>query len=184
MYKRELSKKEKLSLNKKYQKYFKKTGGGFITTNRKLRLFGLKKSSEGTPDADFWLKLKESARGSIVGLQLISDLGHTDQLKEIFGPIHITKNLKNDLSDPSNQISLSSLIETILSTKHEKNEDDLWKSLLAKDIMEKCFDYIKENKILMTKSHLNLIEQMQDLINAIVSVSVQVPVENRESVKF
>ena len=86
--------------------------------------------------------------------------------------------------NPSNQISLSSLIGTILSTKHEKNEDDLWKSLLAKDIMEKCFDYIKENKILMTKSHLNLIEQMQDLINAIVSVSVQIPIENRESVKF
>ncbi len=38
--------------------------------------------------------------------------------------------------------------------------------------------------ILMTKSHMRLIEEIRDLVDAIVSVSVQVPVDKRGAVKF
>lgn len=184
-HRRELTDNQKKSLLIKYQEHLQHSRGGFLTTNKRKRLLGTKRGDEGTPDADFWYKLKQSARDSIVDLQMICDVANRDQIKEIFQFIPITESVKKGKTvDPESLVSIDGLIWSVLLVKKSKNDDDVWKALLVKDIMEKCLNYIMLSGILMTKSHQRLIEEMRDLMDAIVSVSVQVPIEKRDAVQF
>lgn len=184
MYRRELNKNEKTSYQNKYREYLAKSRGGFLTKNQKMRALELKHGDEGTIESDFWYRIKQSSRGSLVDLQMICDIANENQIKDIFGDFILIKKYKKNESIPKNErISLDSIIETILSRKSDKH-DDLWKAIMTRDIMEKCLDYTKESGLLMTKSHLRLIDEIKDLMNAIVSVAVQVPVTNRKVVQF
>jgi len=183
MYRRHLSKNELKLIDEKYSNY--KSRGGFLTSNQKLRLRGKKKGDEGTTEADFWYRLKKSARGSIVDLQMICDIGDEEQIKEIFQKIPLKKVSKNESLKESQLVSFDQLIASILvSDWRNKDKDDLWKSLLVRDIMSSCLNYTITSGILMTKSHMRLVEEVRDLVDAIVSVSVQVPKDKREAIQF
>src|SRR3989344_2576856 len=141
MYRRQLSKTELKSIQEKYGNY--KSRGGFLTSNQKLKLLCKKKGEEGTTEADFWYRLKKSSRGSIVDLQMICDIADEEQIKEIFQKIPLKKVSKNEPLKESQLVSFDQLIASILvSDWRNKDRDDLWKSLLVRDIMTTCLNYI------------------------------------------
>ena len=185
MYRRYNTQNELKPYQKKYKEYLKRSRGGFLSKNQKLRLLGLKKGDEGTPEADFWYRLKRSAKGSLVDLQMIFDLADDDQKREIFQMIPLVKKQKNQGLSDNEYITFANLISNVLVTDWRQKESyDVWKAFVVKDLMNSCLNYITTSGILMTKSHMRLIDEMRDLIDAIVGVASQVPVKNRKAVKF
>lgn len=184
MYRRYKTQNELKPYQKKYKEYLKRSRGGFLTKNQKMRLLGLKHGDEGTPEADFWYRLKQSAKGSLVDLQMIFDLADDDQSSEIFQRIPLVKKGKNQALSDDEFITFANLICTVLVTDWRKESYDIWKAFLVNDLMNNCLNFIATSGILMTKSHMRLIDEMRDLIDAIVGVASQVPVKNRRGVKF
>lgn len=183
MYRRELSPNELKSVRLKYHQYIENARGGFLTKNQKLRLLKLKHGEEGTTEADFWYRLKQSAKGAIADLQMICDIADDEQIKEIFQKIPLHKVIKNETIKDADLISIDKLIASVLvSNWRNKNKDDLWKAILVHYLMESCLNYTITSGLLMTKSHVRLIEEMRDLVKAIVGVAIQVPKDRREGV--
>ena len=183
MYRRELSPNELKSVRLKYDKYIENARGGFLTKNQKLRLLKLKHGEEGTTEADFWYRLKQSAKGAIADLQMIFDIADDEQIKEIFHKIPLSKVKKKEIITDADLVSIDRLIASVLvSDWKNKNKDDLWKAILVDYIMESCLNYIITTGILMTQSHMRLIEEMRDLVKAIVGVAIQVPKDRRDGV--
>lgn len=185
-YRRKLSKNSKLSLQKKYADHLKFSRGGFLSTNRRKRLLELKLGEKSTPEADFWYKIKRYARDAIVDLQMICETANDNQIKEIFQSFPIKKTKKpNEPVDWSLFVSISTVLNSVLVFDwRSKETGDLWQTFLLKDIMNECLNYISLNGILMTKSHQRLIEEMRDLIDAIVGASSDLSPDQRRGVKF
>jgi hypothetical protein len=184
-YRRELTPDQKESLRVKYRDYLQYSRGGFLTTNKRKRLLEIKKGDEGTPEADFWYKLKQSARDSIVDLQMICDIADNEQIKEIFQRIPIKKIEKNVPIKNEDFVSLPRLISSVLVTNwRSEKKDDLWKALLVKELINACLNYIETSGILMTKAHMRLIDEIRDLVNAVIGVAIELPPDRRRGYVF
>ncbi len=82
-YLRELNEIERKWLKTYYESHLYKKG--FLSQNQKKRLLGIKRKERGTPDSDFWYKIKHHVQNSILDLKMISDVASEKQLQEIFG---------------------------------------------------------------------------------------------------
>lgn len=82
-YLRELNETERKWLKTYYESHLHRKG--FLSPNQKKRLLGIKRKERGTPDSDFWYKIKHHVQNSIIDLKMISDVASEKQLQEIFG---------------------------------------------------------------------------------------------------
>jgi hypothetical protein len=83
LYTRELNDTERKWLKTYYEQHLHRKG--FLTAKQKKRLLGLKRRERGTPDSDFWYKLKHRVQNVVVDLKLICDVASERQLQEMFG---------------------------------------------------------------------------------------------------
>ncbi|CUR52045.1 protein of unknown function [Nitrosotalea devaniterrae] len=111
-YSRELTPKELENLKKRYSNHLKSAHGGFLTDKQRKRLLGMKKKEQGTPDSDFWWRIRESTHDAIIDMKMICDIANEKELQEIFG----TKQIKKQPNDkyPITEV-LSSLLPSMLS---------------------------------------------------------------------
>jgi len=110
-YSRELSPEQLEELKNRYSEHLKSSHGGFLSDKQRKRLLGLKKKEEGTPDSDFWWRIKGSTRDAIMDMKLICDIASEKELQEIFG----TKNSKQSKDVYPITEVLSSLLPSTIS---------------------------------------------------------------------
>lgn len=68
-----------------YSEHLKSSHGGFLSDKQRKRLLRMKKKERETPDSDFWWRIKESTRDTMMDMKLICDVASEQQLQEIFG---------------------------------------------------------------------------------------------------
>ena len=139
---------------------------GFLTKKQKLRLLKLRKKERWTPDADFWYRIKHSARYSIFDLELISKIADESQLKEIFEPLK-----KADYANMDKGIykrtDLRFLIEAIFSSHSpEKSHSDDWRFKLALDMVKIGIGYFQNMPAFQSNLHKRLFGDVIDTLDA------------------
>ena len=214
LYWRQLPPKEWETLKTLYKNHVEINRGGLTSKKFRKRLLGLtkenvaagikskNKENEGgeSKDSQFWYLIKESVRYALNDLRLVSETANHKQMKEMFQVTpyvlteefrksskqrkDITKEEQKYLKDQNLYTSFDVLLNSILNTPTPKDEDDLWKSLLVNEIMKVCLAHLKKTGVLMTKSHLRLIDEIEDLVDAIVGISVQISHEDRRRIKL
>lgn len=172
-YWRPLKHVEKQELLEKYNKHLKESYGGYLSVKRRKRLLRLTHKEKLTRDSDFWSKLRLATLDTLVDLQLVCEVSSQNQLKEMF-------RVKED------HTSLNDIIHyVLLRSDAEQEYDDLWKMMFIKSIMSECLQYLEtSSSFVMTTSHKRLIDEMKDLINALIGLSVIMPKGERENIKF
>src|SRR5690348_992672 len=111
-YSRELTPKQVEDLRNRYSEHLKRARGGFLTDKQRKRLLGLKKKEKGTPDADFWWRIKGSTRDALIDLKLICDISNEKELQKVFGIQHAESRSKDTF--PITEL-LSSLLPSMRS---------------------------------------------------------------------
>ena len=152
--------------------------GGIFRPDKRRKLIGLKKKNpkeieEGT--ADFWYDVRNSVKHGLTDLQLVSEVAHPEQLKEMFSLIPFGY-WRKDIS----KTDLPKLIRTILSSQPrsrvvkrkgmlmpvENEEDDIWLAHLAYEIVIECFRFFNEHNLVTSKVHERLIDETEDMLNS------------------
>ena len=185
LYRRELSENDKTSLKKKFKNHIENSRNSCLTKNQRLRLLEIKKKEHGTTESDFWYRLKKDAKNAIVDLQMICNVADDEQIKEIFQHIPLKKIEKNVPIKDEDLVSLDRLISSILVTNwRSEKKDDLWKALLVKELINACLNYIVTSGILMTKSHMRLVDEIRDLVNAVIGIAIELSPDRRRGYVF
>lgn len=171
-YSRELSSKEMDNLRKRYSEHLKSSLGGFLSDKQRKRLLGLKKKEQGTPDSDFWWRIKQSTHDAIIDMKMICDIASEKELQEIFG----TKQIRKQPNDkyPITEV-LSSLLPPMLSEDILKERVDQTKSAIASakidldhnknrpDEVKRLSDWIKNWEPILSEQIKELPEEIAKL---------------------
>ena len=138
---------------------------GFLTPNQKQRLLKLKKKEHRTPDADFWFRIKNSAKFAIMDLQLISRIADESQLREIFEPF-TTEDYNEHKKGNYTRTQIRDLIESVY-TSHmpEKSNRDDWRFKLALDMVTSGIGYFRNMPSFQSKLHTRLFEDVLDVLD-------------------
>ncbi len=188
IYWRPLERGQKNIILEKYSRLRKVSGRGIFSPTRRERLLTRTKKRDQITNKQLWSEVRAQTRDSLVDLELLSDVMSFQQAKEMFQITPFISSRKNKDRKSSKPIlsSIPDVIRNILSTpKSQNDQNDLWKTLLVKEIIECGLDYLQNNSdFIMTKSHKRLIEEVKDLVDAIVGISIIVPIEERQRIKF
>ncbi len=173
---------------KKYSRLRTVSGRGIFSTSRRERILTRTKSRDQITNKQLWFDVRAQIRDSLVDLELLCDVVSFQQAKEMFQTTPFVSSRKNKDRESSKPLlsSLSNILNQILNIpKSSKDQNDLWKTLLVKEIINECLTYLTHNAdFIMTKSHIRLLDEMRDLVDATVGISVIVPVEERVKIKF
>lgn len=176
-YRRQLDKSKLKYIVSKYKNHSGDEGGIFRPEKRR-KLIGLKKKNpkqveEGT--ADFWYDVRTSVKHGLIDLQLISEVAHPEQLKEMFSEIPY-----GDWNKDIAKTDLPKLIRSILGSqpwrtvRYKKgvpqpiynNENDSWLAFLAYHIVHECFEFFKDHQLITSNAHMRLVDEVDDLLNS------------------
>lgn len=188
IYWRPLERGQKNIILEKYSRLRKVSGRGIFSPTRRERLLTRTKKRDQITNKQLWSEVRAQTRDSLVDLELLSDVMSFQQAKEMFQITPFISSRKNKDRKSSKPLlsSIPDVIRNILSTpKSQNDQNDLWKTLLVKEIIECGLEYLQNNSdFIMTKSHKRLIEEVKDLVDAIVGISIIVPIEERQRIKF
>lgn len=169
-YLRELNETERKWLKTYYESHLPRKG--FLTPNQKKRLLGIKRRERGTPDSDFWYKMKRRVQNVIIDLQMISDVTSEMQLEEIFGE-KISRPKGEDVYPMT--LVLSSLLPSMLSAeilKESVNQSrrslesakiDLINQKNRPDEVKRLEEWIKANEPRLKQQEKELQPQIEKL---------------------
>ncbi|MCH7647397.1 MAG: hypothetical protein IIA83_02160 [Thaumarchaeota archaeon] len=145
---------------------------GFLTKLQKERLLKIKKKERKTLDADFWYRIKHSAKYAIFDLELISKIADESQLQEIFEPF-TSKDYNEQKKGNYYRTSLRNMIESIF-TSHipEKSNRNNWRFKIALEMVTIGIGYVRNMPSFQSKLHTRLFEDVLDVLD-----------ENRDSGK-
>ncbi len=188
LYWRPLESSQKSIILKKYSRLRTVSGRGIFSTSRRERILTRTKSRDQITNKQLWFDVRAQIRDSLVDLELLCDVVSFQQAKEMFQTTPFVSSRKNKDRESSKPLlsSLPNILNQILNIpKSSKDQNDLWKTLLVKEIINECLTYLTHNAdFIMTKSHIRLLDEMRDLVDATVGISVIVPVEERAKIKF
>jgi len=166
-YSRDLDTKELETLRKKYSTHLKKSKGGILSDKQRKRLLGYKKKEHGTPDSDFWWKIKHSIQDSIMDIQLICDIASEEELKDIFG----TKPTASD-DYPITKVLLSLLPESRTFRMKPKEIEKLqkeqeWRKVILNEIVLESLYWYFHSGLFETDAHTRLLAETMDAISVL-----------------
>lgn len=155
--------------------------GGIFTSDKRRKLLGIKaKSSKQLHEdtADFWYDVRTTVKNGLADLQLIAEVAHPEQLKEMFNLIPFAEWEKDN-----SKTSIPLLLKAILSSqpwyelKRKKGElhpvynkeDDTWLAELAYEIVRTCLQFFKDHNLITSKAHQRLAEEVDDMLNSEVA---------------
>ncbi|MCH7561071.1 MAG: hypothetical protein IIC67_06870 [Thaumarchaeota archaeon] len=164
-YSRDLSDKELETLRKKYSNHLKKSKGGILSDKQRKRLLGYKKKEHGTPDSDFWWKIKHSIQDSIMDIQLLCDIASEEELKDIFG----TKPTASD-EYPITKVLLSLLPESRTFRMKPKEIEKLqkeqeWRKVILNELVLESLYWYFHSGLFETHVHTRLLAETMDAIS-------------------
>jgi hypothetical protein len=169
-YLRELDETEREWLKTYYESHLHRKG--FLTPNQKKRLLGIKRRERGTPDSDFWYKMKHHVQNVIIDLKMISDVASEKQLQEIFGE-KISMPKSEDVYPIT--LVLSSLLPSMLSadilresvnqlrSNIESAKIDQSRNKNRPDEVKRLGEWIKHNEPLLKQQERDLPKQEEKL---------------------
>jgi len=205
-YRRELSKYEARFMHAKFQNHTN-ANGGIFTPDKRRKLLGLKpkqgKHHEDT--ADFWYDIKTTVKSGLKDFELFFDVASPEQI----GKILEVRSTKDDLdklhkisdpfeqetfwkSFPSLQGTLRALFRDYTKTRITKlkdggvskwvepiDYDDSWKAQLADSVVQICLKFFREHRLISSKAHERLVDEMEDMLNVEVARGTQLPRSQR-----
>lgn len=162
-YRRDLS-NDKIETLKIWHKIHLKNKG-FLTSKQKQRLLKLKKKERGTPESDFWYRIKHSAKYAIFDLELISKIADESQLQEIFEPF-TSEDYNEQKKGNYNRTTLRNMIESVF-TSHmpEKSNRDDWRFKIAIDMVTIGIGYVRNMPSFQSKLHTRMFEELLDVLD-------------------
>jgi len=158
-YTRDLTDHRLKSLKTRYKIHLKKRG--FLSPNQKRRILGIKKKERGTPDTDFWYKIRDSAKNSITDLELLSEICSDGVLYDIFRELRKEDHQERDKGD-YRRTSISLVLSRIFSTTRKPTDYSTWKNQLSAKILEQSINYMRNNPQFKTKLHARLFDDVLD----------------------
>ncbi|OLB91889.1 MAG: hypothetical protein AUH25_01660 [Thaumarchaeota archaeon 13_1_40CM_38_12] len=177
-YRRHLTISEQRNILSKYKNHRDVEGGIFVPSKRR-KLLGVKaESRKGIHEdtADFWSDVRKYVRHALTDLQLISEVAHPEQLKEIFQLVPFGVREKDQ-----SKASLADVLETLFkyTTQYKKiasgwipvrpQEHIIWKAHLASEIVQKCLQFYKDSGMITSKAHERLVEEVIDMVGTELS---------------
>jgi|SRR6185312_9006759 len=208
-YRRELSRYDQKNILGKYKKHQDADGGIFVSDKRR-KLLGIKAKSKKhihQDTSEFWYDVRKTVKSGLKDLELICDVAHPDQLKEMFTET-LFKEEKDELAKlqtaddqvkflktiPSLEKFLTALfkdyvvnryaIDKQTSRKYTKSNvigSDVWKAYLAYEIVVICLKFFTEHNFISTKAHERLVDEVENMLN--VEVARGTKLERNERVK-
>lgn len=165
-YSRDIKTKELDDLRKKYQKHLKSSKGGFLSAGQRKRLLGFKKREMGTSDSDFWWRIKNSVKDSLIDMRLICDIASEEELKEIFG----SKSMATE-DYPLVKFFLSFLPQSYLRRDKgyviEIEEEKQWRKAVLDELIVDSLDWYVNSGLIKTDLQLRLIIDTMDTITVV-----------------
>jgi hypothetical protein len=188
-YRRELSKNEQKNIHFKYKDHVNAEAGIFTSDKRK-KLLGVKQKSGSYHEdtADFWYDVRTHTKSGLKDLEILAEVAHHDQLKEIFQSNLTDETIKKmketedenmkyliQQTNPTLDNVFRFILESRSSVKIEKEpwnndklkeQEDAWKYYLTRDMIRVCFEFLKNNRYITSKSHERLVEEVLDMIDS------------------
>ncbi|MDE1726095.1 MAG: hypothetical protein KGH89_02370 [Thaumarchaeota archaeon] len=191
-YSRDLTKKEIKDLQLKYSSQLKRTRKGFIEVPVKQRLLHITNWEEGTTRDDvhrYFYEIREHAESALGDFLLLCDTLTEKQIKDIF-EFKAKGELKDKLSVTGDSAesqklwyfvpSLENILRAVLKSEDPRDEKpsnpwedmklseqpDTWKFMMVNHLIGICFEFLKENRFVTSKSHERLVEEVLDMISS------------------
>ena len=191
-YARDFNQKDIKVLQEKYSLYLKKASRnrGFIPTKKTERLLHLTNWEEDASKDDiyqFFSDLKAHTRTAFWDIQLLCDTLKPTILKDIFQweyPDELKEEISHESDTKKSQElfhkvpTIDNAVRAILFSKEEEKLSDIWKHKelvmqpdawkfeIARNLIRICFEFLKENRFITSKSHERLVEEVIDMINS------------------
>lgn len=196
-YRRFLTKTEQKDVIDKYKNHCD-AAGGIFSSDKRRKLIGLKKKNpklvdEGT--ADFWYDVRNAVRHALTDLQLISEVAHSEQLKEMFQLVSSA-----DLLKDKSKTSVANLLDSIfmehnrlvavrqkdqtMFLERTTDKDDSWKADLAAETVGKCLKFYMDSGLITSKAHKRLVEEVTDMLGSEYSHAVSRELSLRHFAQF
>lgn len=164
-YRRDLNPQQYKNLSKEYEFHLKRSRGGFLTTQARERFLKIRKGEKSyneaerqDAEADFWYRLKNSARDAIVDLRLICDISSEDVLKDIFA----AKDERNRFFQL--QVFLRKLFPP--NTGSITKEDEWRNEITEKIVCDGLVSYVNSG-VLSSESHRRAVFEVLDAISLV-----------------
>lgn len=162
-YTRDLTKNELKSLINRYDSHLKSRG--FLSPNRKKRILGLKKKERGTPDSDFWSKIRVAAKNAITDLELLSEICSDDVLEDIFRELRKEDHQERDKGNYK-RTTIPLVLSRIFRTYRQPIDYSQWKVQLCAKIITESIYYLRNNPRYKTRLHERLFDDVLDTVLA------------------
>lgn len=178
-YRRQLSKSRHEFILNKYKNH-RDVEGGIFTSDKRRKLLGVKAESSKQfreDTADFWYDVRTTVKNGLTDLQLIAEVAHPEQLKEMFQLVPFAEWEKDN-----SKTSLANILDAIFQdhdrlvlekTKdghkvltRTREENDLWKVELAYETVEKCLKFYKESGLITSRVHERLADEVIDMMGS------------------
>ena len=206
-YRRQLSKYEQKELLDKYKKH-RDAEGGIFTSDKRRKLLGIKGESKKQiheDSADFWYDVRKTVKNGLKDMELICDVAHPDQLKEMFIEtlfkeekdelakiINIEEKIRFFKRIPSLEKALNALFKDYIvnhyvidkhtGQKYTQSDiigDDSWKAYLGYHTVITCMKFFKGHNFISTKAHERLVEEVEDMLNVEVARGTKLKINER-----
>ncbi len=142
--------------------------GGTFTPDKRRKLVGINPNPQPYKDTpSFWSDVRKNVENSLIDLQLICEVAHSEQLKKMFHLIPPTY-----YTDPPSPPSLDRVLTSLLETHEEddKNiENAIWRAELAIALVRICFKFLKGNHFITSAMHDRALSDVLNLLQSELS---------------
>lgn len=178
-YRRELPRSKLEFLLDKYKGH-RDAEGGIFTSDKRRKLLGVKAESSKQihqDTTDFWYDVRTTVKSGLTDLQLIAEVAHPEQLKEMFKMIPFGEwekdrsetslvNILDVIFEDHNRPVLKKTEDGKKYLSRSNDVDDLWKAELVYEIVERCLKFYQESGLITSKVHERLVDEAIDMLGS------------------
>jgi len=178
-YRRELSIDKQKQIHRKYKNH-RDAEGGIFKPDKRRKLLGVKgEKKKVAPEnlANFWSDVRKYVKNGLIDLQLIAEVAHPDQLKEMFQLIPLSErredksktsivNILDAIFEEHNKLVYDIEKDGTRFPRRSTEVDDSWKIDLAAEIVGNCLKFYMDSGLVTSKAHERLIEEVTDMLGS------------------